>query len=1164
MKKLLNSIRIDTPFLKFDLKMKLTTLFLLTTMTFMQAGVSYSQKAKMSFSASNMTVAKVIEKIEYTTDYRFVYNVRSVDLDRKIDIRMNDVSMDQILNSIFKNTGTDFKVSGNHIILLPKEEQNMTKNLPLKEAPPITITGKVTDANGVPLPGVNIISEMNAARTTTLVVTDFDGQYTISVPNQQTVLMFYYMGFETQKITVGDKTVINVTMKASVNKLDELVLIGYGQQKSANVTGAVSSVKMNDFVQQANGVAGFDRALGGLIKGVQVAQNSGRPGSPVMLNIRGITSPLSGSLNQPLYVIDGVPFNIDGLPGTYDGGSNPLLALNPNDIESINVLKDAAATSIYGSRGANGVIIVTSKKGKKGRPVTNVSYSSFFATPINTVRSLNTAEYKDFYNRILSSSTMSPFDAGMLNFANMDLSKNPPTYLGLNEDAFGKEDINWNDKVFRDMALTQQANVNFSGGSDATNYIFGVSTINQEGLVVKDKYNQYNMRFHLDTKLSDYVKVGGTMNGGYNKSQSGETSTRTNAGVNTAAVQARPDQPYMDAQGNLLPWSDYTYGFETFTPNPLQTLNNKNIRNSYNFIGNSYVEVTPIKNLSVKADVNSALFINQNSIFSPKSTMVDFGFANKSTLTDLENVSSNITTNLTANYDFKIKENNFGFLVGYSWDRTKYRDKRNTYSGFPDDEVLTNASSAERVTSYSDQTVESGINSLFSRLTYNYKDKYNVTVNFRTDASSKFGPENKRGYFPSISGSWNLAKEAFLADNSIINKLQLRASIGKVGSTNVANFSYLQFFSTSSSNLYAGNTAVVASTTLPNQNIGWETTKEYNLGLDFSLVKDRIKGSFDYYNRQTTGALAKTPVPLELGPSQYYSNLMDVSNKGIEVSLGADIIKTKDFLWNFNINWSFNRNILEKLNSATISSDVADNFTVGKPVGTLTGYKVVKIIQTQDELNKLNAGAPDGLYGRASLSVGDYQFADINGDGEVTSLDRTVIGSMQPDFFGGFSNVVTYKSISLSALFQYSVGAEAYWDMLLFQGGNYLGQNVVAEYGLNTWSPTNTDARFAKPTYQDPSGNSRSSDRQMYDTSYLRLKSIQLTYQLPKQIIDNLHLSNGSVYISGTNLWTWTKWPGSDPESYGESGLPSITGQTRNSDPYPLAKAISLGFNLQF
>lgn len=1119
-----------------------------------------SQNAKIVIKSDiTLTPDQVFNLIRQQTKYRFAYRYDMFASLPDVKLEKGTITIENLLRKTLSAGNFQYEESADNTIIIKEVPVNTAQ-----KTVAIEITGRVTDNNGVPLPGVNVISEMNSARTTTLVVTDFNGKYSISVPNEQTVLMFYFMGFESQKITVGNKKVIDVTLKPSVSKLDEVVLIGYGQQKSTNVTGAVSSVKMTDFVQQSNGVAGFDRALGGLIKGVQVSQNSGRPGSPVMINIRGITSPLSGSLNQPLYVIDGVPFNVDGMPGTYDGGSNPLLTLNPNDIESINILKDAAATSIYGSRGANGVIIVTSKKGKKGKPVTNVNYSTFFATPINTVRSLNTAEYKDFYNRILSSSTMSPYDMGMLNFANMDFSKNPPTYLGLNEKAFGKEDINWNDKVFRDMALTQQANINFSGGSDMTNYIFGLSAIDQEGLIVNDNYNQYNTRFHIDSKLSKYVKVGGTMNGGYNRSKSGETSTRTNAGVNTAAVQARPDQPYLDAQGNLIPWSDYTYGFETFTPNPLQTLNNKNIRNSYNFIGNSYIEVTPISNLTLKADVNSALFINQNSIFSPKSTMVNFGYANKSTLTDLENVNSNLTTNLTANYDFKIKDNNFGFLVGYSWDRTKYRDKRNAYSGFPDDEVLINASSAERVTSYSDQTVESGINSLFSRLTYNYKDKYNLTVNFRTDASSKFGPDNKRGYFPSVSGTWNLAKENFLADNDYINKLQLRGSIGKVGSTNVANFSYLQFFSTSSSNLYGGSTAVVASSTLPNQNIGWETTKEYNLGLDFSVIKDRIKGSFDYYNRSTTGALAQTPVPLELGPSQYYSNLMDVSNKGIEISLGADIIKTQDFLWNFNINWSLNRNILEKLNSATISSNIADNYTVGKPVGTLTGYKVVKIIQTQEELNKLNAGAPDGVYSRASLSVGDYMFEDINGDGKITSLDRTVIGTMQPDYFGGFSNVLTYKGLSLSSLFQYSVGAQAYWDMLLFQGGNYLGQNVVAEYGNNTWSPTNTDARFAKPTYQDPSGNSRSSDRQMYSTSYLRLKSIQLTYQLPKQIIDNLHLSSGNVFVSGTNLWTLTKWPGSDPESYGESGLPSITGRTRNNDPYPLAKAISVGFNLQF
>ncbi|MEZ4792767.1 MAG: TonB-dependent receptor [Gelidibacter sp.] len=962
-------------------------------------------------------------------------------------------------------------------------------------------------------------------------------------------------------------------MKEDFSQLEEVVLIGYGEQKRENVTGAVSSIKPDDIVQAATGTIGFDRALGGLVQGVQVSQNTGRPGSPVRLNIRGVTSPLSsgfsGGLNQPLYVIDGVPFNQDALRG-----ANPLLTINPSDIESFDILKDAAATSIYGSRGANGVIIIQTKKGKRNQaPKVNISYTTTLATPINTVDVLDANQYRDFYDLLIRNS-VDAMNAGQLdpffsfdlaNIGNVELDFDTflVNYDGLRDDYFGTANTDWNKEVFRSVAVTKQANLSLNGGSAKTNYNFSLGFIDQDGLTVKDGLKQYNLVMSVNTDVSDYIRVGGSVNLSHVKSRSGEDDLFGQYTVNTSIARARPDLPVYDENGQLLGQQDFAYGFETFEPNPLMRLQNKTENKAYNFIGNSFIEVEPVKHLKLKADVNAAIFYTDNSSFVPKITQTDFVFfPNDSFLSTSTGLVSNVTTNLTANYNWKLSDHDFNIMVGAAWDRTNLDNSSHFYSGFPDDDVLTNPSSAESVLSYTGSRLETGLNSLFSRLAYNYNNRFNATLNFRADTSSKFGPRNRTAYFPSLSTSWNIANERFIADSEIINTLKLRASIGRVGSTNVADFAYLQFFQTNSNDIYNGSSAILPNDNFPNENIKWETTEEINFGLDFQLFNSRLKGSVDAYNRKTTGALVTTPIPLELGSDTYYSNFIDVTNKGVEISLGGDIIRTEDFKWNANVNWAFNRNKLDKLNGANINPFQLDYFVEGEPVGTIKGYKVIKIFQSQEEVDALNAASPSGFYDQFATGAGDYMYEDINGDGEITSEDRTIIGNIEPDFFGGISNTFTYKNLSLSALLQYSVGAETVWRAIPFGTFNQLGENKFSEYALNTWTPENPDARYARALYFDPASSGRISDRYLYDTSYLRLKSLQLSYNFDANLMKKIGFDSAKIMLTGTNLLTWTKWPGIDPETFSERG--TIIDQANNEDPYPLAKSFSLGVQLQF
>lgn len=1150
-----------------NLKMKLTFLFLFTSLLQVNASSCYGQKNLVTMDVKGVALTNVLQLIEEQTDFHFFYNRTELNISQKIVLNVKQEQLSSVLSKLFNNSTIVYQILGNQIILkkINTPEKKTENNVAVQQK---HLEGIVTDKAGLPLVGVTIMIEGTNYETTT----DFDGRFKFVSDYNAKFLILSHVGFEPRRVVVDGQTAFKIVLSPELNELEEVVLVGYGKQKRNEFSGAVSTIDAKDIVQAATGTIGFDRALGGLAAGVQVSQNTGRPGAAVRINIRGITSPFSsvgGGLNQPLFVIDGVPFNIDALQG-----ANPLSTLNPNDIESFDVLKDAGATAIYGSRGANGVIIIKTKRGKKNQaPKVNFSYATTFAQPIKKVGALNSNQYKSFYNLLVNNSVdamnsgqLDPFlSYDLANIAKVDLDFDTfqVSNGGINDNYFGNANTDWNKEVFRSMAVTKQANLSLSGGSEKTDYNFSTSFIDQEGLTINDKMKQYNLGISFDTDISNHVKIGSSVNVGHTEVNSGENDVLNQFTINTSIARARPDLPIRDENGKLLGQPDYQYGFMTLEPNPLMRLSNKTNNKTYNFIGNTYIEVEPLKDLKLKADVNASVFYNKNSSFIPKITETDFiYFPNDSYLSEADGLVSNITTNLTANYNFKISEHKFGALAGAAWDKTNFNNSNHFYSGFPDDEILINATSARTVIGYASNRIETGLYSLFSRLNYGYKDLYNATVNFRTDTSSKFGPDNKRAYFPSLSASWNINNESFLADVSNINILKLRASVGKVGSTNVSDFAFLQFFQNTASNIYNGSSAIVPENNFPNPNIGWETTKEVNLGLDFGFFNNRIKGSFDIYDRKTTGALVKTPIPFELGPNSYFSNFMDVSNKGIEITLGGDIIRSQDFVWSTNFNWSLNRNKLEKLNGASINPYQLDYYIEGQPVGTIMGYKVAKIFQSQDEVDALNAASPSGIYDKASTTVGDFMMEDVNGDGQINADDRAIIGNIQPDFFGGISNTFAYKNFSLNAFFQYSVGAKSIWSAIPTGIYNTLGENKYTEYALNTWTPENTNARYAKAVYTDPSSNGRISDRYIYDTSYLRLKSIQLSYNFDQKLINRIGIERAKLTLTGTNLVTWTKWPGIDPETFSERG--TITDQINNEDPYPLAKSYSLGVQVQF
>jgi TonB-dependent starch-binding outer membrane protein SusC len=1148
----------------------------------------------ISIATKNASLFEVFKEIEGKTEFTFAYGDDVKAIRKKLDLNFSNTSVADVLKVIADKTGVSFRQINGTISAKVKSTTIYAPTNKNVEEPTTgleyTLSGKVSDETGAPLPGANVTLKGTTMGTST----DANGNYSLRAPDDATTVVFSFIGYATEEVEIAKRTVIDITMKLDVSTLENVVVVGYGTQIKSAITGSIVSIDQKAFQQASISNGSFDVALGGLLKGVSISQSSGQPGSGTDINIRGYTSPLSGGNNQPLFVIDGVPFNTDGQYST--GGqtasaiqANPLLALNPNNIESIEVLKDAGATAIYGSRGANGVILVTTKKGKAGEKMTvDISATTSFGQPIGTLRAMNTQQFKDYTDLVFTNSVTASnngqipsfylfgYTSGEVADLSLDFATGQATYNGLNPAYFGKEDINWNDKVYRDKAVTQQYNLNIRGGSEKSAYTIGASYRDQDGLVINNNFRQYNFNTSVSSTLNKFLKAGATVTIGHTINQAGERFMNDNdlQTISFLNVAARPDLGVRDENGELLRQPVYLFGTSSLNANPVAKLQRKNESKGYTMIGNAFMEAEVYKNLKIKADINTGIFLTKTGEFNPTNTTSDirqfFPLA-LPTLDNSETMRINTIANLTATYQVLLDNHKLQFLAGYAWDRTTLQRTINSYQGFPDQQVLITANSAQLATGFGDGKIESGLNSFFARTTYSYKDKYYATANFRSDASSKFGPDNKRGYFPSLSVGWNITHEDFFK-NTMIDNLKLRASIGRIGSANVSDFAYLLFFqkSTGSNGLYNGQTAIQVSPTLPNKNIGWETTDEVNVGLDFELLKTRLFGSIDIYSRTTTGALAPTPFPREGGAAIYTSNLMDISNKGIEIELGGHILRDAQGVnWRTSFNWSMNRGKVEKLNGANIQNSFdgqfifADSYVVGQPVGAIQGYKVAGIYQTQSEVDALNVAAsakygPGVVYDQFGTGAGDYKLNDTNGDGVITVADQIVLGSIQPDFFGGITNVASFKGFELSAFFQFSVGAKASWQN--GQASALPGFNTLAIFNNNTWTPTNTTAQYTRAVIGDPGANSRSTDRTIYDASYLRLKTLQLTYRLPSTLLNKIGFSGVSLFVAASNVLTFSNWPGIDPETV-NTGSPSS--RTRNIDPYPLSKTISMGLTIQ-
>ncbi len=976
-----------------------------------------------------------------------------------------------------------------------------------------TITGMITDDKGEALIGATILVE----GTTTGTVTDLDGKFSLQVPEGNNTLLITYTGFASQEIALGAQTSLDIVLKTDVIGLEDVIVVGYAPQRRKDITGSVSSVSGSAIADVP--ALGVQTALNGRTSGVQVVSNSGTPGGGIDVRVRGSTS-LNAS-NQPLYVIDGVPV-ISGNPSQLavgNGNLNSLADINPADIESIEVLKDASTAAIYGSRGANGVVLITTKKGKAGKSSVGFNAQYGFQEAWKKVDVLG-ADY--YYDTLLNEMAMNRYGVGI-------------AALGIPKD---EGDTNWQDEIFRQGAL-QDYNLTFEGGDLKTKFFASLTYSDQEGIVKKSGLTRYSGRLNLDHSLSDRISVGSNMS--FTKTEIQRLQNDNNIyGAVSSSILLPPDIPVMRDDGS---WGS-NYGLE----NPVAAVTdyNNNVQ-SNRFIGNLYAKYNFSNALSFKASLGADILSFREDEFIP-STLVQ-GSGSNGIGNTAEQITTRWITEYTLTYQKRFGQSSLTALAGTGFQEDRGRTSSLSATGFPPGistlgggAVKTNATTGFNV---------NGLQSFFGNFNYSYADRYILGVTFRADGSSRFAENNKFGYFPGVSAAWRISGEDFMAGSQFFNDLKLRVSYGVTGNQNIGDFSSLELFTVTH---YADEPGI-GYNQLGNPNLKWETTSQLNAGLDFTIAKSRLSGSIDYYIKKTNDLLFNRPIPTTSGFTTYLENIGNMENKGVELSLTSFNFNRPNFSWSTTLNLSHNVNTVTKLyNGQPIDAGFATRIAEGEAIGSFYGWVVEGIFQNQQEVE-------DHAFQTSGTAPGDIKFKDVNGDGTINSDDRAFIGSAQPDFQGGLTNVFQFKGFELSAFLQFSYGNQIFNNNTVFaEGMNSVFNQTARVY--DRWRQEGDQTDIPRAVWGDPNNNRRVSERFVEDGSYLRLKSATVAYNFPSDVISTIGLSKLRIYVAGQNLLTWTDYSWFDPEVNTFDG--SNVSLATDFLTYPQARSIVFGLNVSF
>ncbi|MCZ2475805.1 TonB-dependent receptor [Aquirufa ecclesiirivi] len=1018
----------------------------------------------------------------------------------------------------------------------------------------ITVTGKVTDETNSGIPGVNVIVK----GTTKGVMTDVNGNYKIVVADSKAVLVFSAIGYTQQEITVGNQSAVNINLKPDNKYLDEIVVIGYGTQKKSDLTGSVSSIKTDQLMERP--ATSLNQALSGRMAGVQVSTNSGRPGGRTTVRVRGFSS--INSSNNPLYVVDGVM-----LPqGNMNQFSSAIDYLNPNDIVSVEVLKDASSTAIYGARGANGVILVTTKKGKSGEG--SVTYNADFSVNVagpNKPQVLNAKQYMAVED--LAWANMAKYDpagwaAGRWAYLNPRLRRTDPRVFDASGNAL--YDTDWFNESTQNK-LSQNHQLGFSGGNERTQYSFSLGYRDDQGLIKTTYLKRYSGRFTIDDQIKTWLKVGGTL--AYNNQT--ENLSDVNDAVSRQIVEDFPFLPVKYADGTYANNRDFPFAEGTMS-SVHRLMGRKYILNTQTTTGSIYSNITFMKGLEMKTILGANIMTQENN--QSQTRTLNIGGQGNASATNQTETFWSLENYLTYTKDFN-ENHSINALLGISWQQTDFFNIGASVNGFATDYFGFNNLGAGAV----NPTVGSGaskfaFNSYFGRVNYTFKNKYLATATARADGSSKFGENYKFAIFPSGALAWRVSEEDFLKGNATISNLKIRTSYGLTGNSEIPAYSSLSLLSSNYSAVYNdGRVSGTGISRLANPDLKWEKTAQTDFGIELGLWGGRVNIEADYYYRLTTDMLLDAPVPQTSGYATIRRNVGSMENKGFEFSINSTNIKSKDFQWNTQFNISFNKNkVLTLATPSDIFNVGGPNFTnptniirIGEPVGSFWGLTRLGVWGTAEAEEAAKwTSYRNGL----KILPGDIKYKDFNGDRAITDADRSIIGNGSPDFWGAISNSFKYKSFDLTLEMQFNYGNEV---MLMNLHPSEDRQALANSYTsvLNAWTPTNQNTMIAEIRDTRAGYVTNVDTWWIKDGSFLRGRNLMFGYNVPSNVVSKLNLSRLRVYATAQNFFLLVKDPiVGDPEvtPTNQGGGNSAFSQGMIWHNYPKPTIYMLGLQVAF
>jgi len=1123
--------------------MKICLLFLFAFTFQMMAFNSNAQDAIIELRTNSMTIGQLINEIEKQTDYLVVYSNREVDTNRKVNFQQNSDKVSSYLNEAFSNTDIGYNFENDYIVLLKKAHQNATEITRLIKAAQQqdrTITGKVTDENGEPVIGATIVVQNNASIGT---ITDIDGNYVLRNVPTDSYLEYSYVGMKTQTVPLNGRSTIDIVMIADVELLDELIVVGYGQQKKVSVTGAVSSIKNENINKAANSTTA---ALQGLSPGLTILDKGGAPGqSNTTLRIRGITT-INNS--DALLLVDGV--------------EQRIMDVNPDDIESISILKDASTTAIYGSRAANGVVLITTKRGKEG--TVKVYLNSYWGiqSVTNKPVHMETVTYMKQQNYAFENAGQNPRYSDTFIQEWIDNHKTDPiTYRQANQ---------WQDAVYSN-ALQQNYSLNVSGGNEKARGLMSLRYYNQDGVIPNFNSDIKEIRLNTDFSPSNRVKLSADVN--FRTRYSLEPVGAYDYDVNGGGIFY---SMFHATQFVVPQYEDGSYGLGNKNANPLLLARMAGDNKQWNnlFIGNVKAEVDILEGLKFTTQYAQRYAFNKTVSFTNAYTAIDKNFLDwgatarneaynpdpnrqrtraitRNSMDDYRQDLDEYTLNLLLDYRIQIKKHDLNILGGGSQIENKWSHNQAYRQDFYNNDVQSINMGSESTWKAYGYNNEYALRSYFGRLNYNYDNRYLLEANLRYDGTSRFTDKNQYGTFPSFSAGWRISNESFWSDSlrDIIYDLKLRGSWGKAGNQTAGLYA---FYDSYTSTTYNFNNEVVQGymqTTLSNKELKWETSTQTNLGLDAGFFNNRLTLSADYYFKRTDGILVSLPISGTIGLDAPVQNAAIVDNEGFELTLDwRDNID--DFSYGFSFNISNNRNEVVSLGGAnpTLSGGTADVITTvreGYPINSYWGYKTGGLLTQKD----IEAGYP--IYD-SRMTAGDVKYIDLNDDKKIDAEDMTVIGNEFPRFPFSLSSNLAWKGFDFSFMLQGVMDVQTRVSGALAEGGNFEGftLDIFKDY----WTPENLDARFPRPR-KSVDYNAMMSDYWVIDAHYIRLKNIQIGYTIPRQLSQKWHIQRARVYLAGTNVFTFSplkEW-GLDPEF--------VSGRFLY---YPQTSVYTLGVNLTF